>query len=97
MTGHTKGPWVIKEPRHPDHAGASYDVYGPDWDQSAPRRDWPWRVASVTHSSPQSEANARLIAAAPDLYEALENILESTYDENTKIVARAALAKARGE
>jgi hypothetical protein len=51
-----------------------------------------------------SEADARLIAAAPELYEALEAILKhdaeqevsaiSTIDE---IAARAALAKARGE
>jgi hypothetical protein len=46
-------------------------------------------------------ANANLIAAAPDLYEALEAILEERY-ENSELDplvndARAALAKARGE
>lgn len=50
-------------------------------------------------------ANADLIAAAPDLYEALSDCLwmieakEGTSDENDKKVdaARAALAKARGD
>ena len=46
--------------------------------------------------------NARLIAAAPELYEALERIVENNntisviqYDDRLR--ARAALAKARGE
>ena len=46
--------------------------------------------------------NARLIAAAPDLYEALENMVATMTSmgktENSAIVkARAALAKASGE
>lgn len=51
------------------------------------------------------DANAHLIAAAPDLYEALErclNFIENTESEFGDLlpsgdVARAALAKARGE
>ena len=52
----------------------------------------------------QAEANARLIAAAPDLLEALEAIVASEdpgweeWDGATSMfaVARAAIAKARG-
>jgi hypothetical protein len=61
--------------------------------------------------SPEKEANAYLIAAAPDLYAALEVLLEDSvqlansgdcgnWDPETQapiIAARAALAKARGE
>jgi hypothetical protein len=51
------------------------------------------------------KANAHLIAAAPDLYEALEDLiclcevgLKSDYDINAELAdARTALAKARGE
>lgn len=47
------------------------------------------------------EANARLIAAAPDMYEALERIVEvGRFTHNTRNyaadIARAALAKAEG-
>jgi hypothetical protein len=54
---------------------------------------------------PEDEANANLIAAAPDMYEALESMIKSyTYhcpeaDEHSNAIktARAALAKARGK
>lgn len=51
----------------------------------------------------QYEANARLIAAAPELYEALDQILDDMGNDGlsccqaAKDQARAALAKARGE
>lgn len=50
----------------------------------------------------ERDANARLIAAAPGLYEALENLLklyQSAPRETTseEIIAELALAKARGE
>ena len=52
----------------------------------------------------EAEANAKLIAAAPDLYKALEDFLvewfeddESTKDDPFADAARKALAKARGE
>lgn len=52
-----------------------------------------------------TQANAHLIAAAPDLYEALEDVVDSWSDDDNidedeyirRISARAALAKARGE
>lgn len=51
----------------------------------------------------ETEANARLIAAAPDLYAAVEALLALHADDGTRDdvpewkAARAALAKARGE
>jgi hypothetical protein len=47
------------------------------------------------------EANARLIASAPDLLEALD-LMVTTHDEGgwpsaTIVIARAAIARARGE
>jgi len=50
---------------------------------------------------PTAEANARLISAAPDLYEALENVMREfgpgTMSDAAFNGACAALAKARGE
>lgn len=54
-------------------------------------------------SLPEAEANARLIAAAPDLLAALEKLLHET-DDGTQLCARefaeaahAAVAKAKGK
>lgn len=41
--------------------------------------------------------NARLIAAAPELYEALANLLDNPTSASKQIVAASILAKARGE
>jgi hypothetical protein len=82
---HTPGPWTFDGP--PD----SIIVWcGPDE-----------RVAFILTSDGPAEANARLIAAAPELYAALERlertvrILPSDMDEPDSPLAqaRAALAK----
>ena len=50
---------------------------------------------------PQQEANARLIAAAPELLEALQSVLDNCLDSEGLCAAyakaRAAIAKATGE
>ena len=51
----------------------------------------------------QRTANGNLIAAAPDLYAALDAIIDAVFDDGTRVnrdhfaAARAALQKARGE
>jgi len=54
-----------------------------------------WQNENVTIQ----EANARLIAAAPDLYNALDVLLGEVQDDSLDCVkqAKAALARARGE
>lgn len=67
-------------------------------------------VYSERYDPMEIEANARLIASAPALYEALENLIEATYyclfglrgnaecsEDDMYGEARAALAQARGE
>jgi hypothetical protein len=98
MTKHTQGPW---------HITGNKTKYI----EARIRDGWLQEVASVgpTESDngygPQQEANARLIAAAPELLEALQEILaidghsSLTREDSDKLdaKARAAIAKATGE
>lgn len=97
-TEFTPYPWKVLE------IAGSDDVYGVYADAEN-------AFVALTVSGPNKEANARLISAAPELYEALENVLKAMEtDEDAEPqqswldnlyrsadVARAALAKARGE
>lgn len=56
------------------------------------------RGAAITFpSSTEGEANARLIAAAPDLYAAMEWVMANGDGQEGRERMRAALAKVRGE
>ena len=93
-TQHTPGPWFI-ERRTYDNETTYYGVTASDghgWSGN--------RYMSV--SGCIDEHDARLIAAAPELLEALQKIAGNTYDEWTNgaeaaRIARAAIAKATGE
>lgn len=97
MNSHTPGPWYVR------------NVNGNDGVYSAPVRppqDALWRVidpgAISGDTDAQVAANAKLIAAAPDLLVALQNMCEEWLDapKGTALGlerfqnARAALAKA---
>jgi hypothetical protein len=91
MSQHTPGPWEIDQAiRH------GFTVYSQQAGFIVGYMDEEGRYGAV-----ESEANARLIAAAPDLLEALEELLvqrEGHYSTQTAWdKARAAIAKARGE
>ena len=90
---HTPGPWAYIVPdghvvRHPQ----IYSDFGP--------------VANATwlgeNKLDQLKANARLIATAPELLEALELLVDNPYregtesDERLRRIARAAIANATG-
>jgi hypothetical protein len=92
---HTPGPWRIEE-----RNGMAANQYGR------------FNVSASHYSRPgvidgrdcvvevRDEANARLIAAAPDLLEALKNLVAFLDDQdNFKFTeeARAAIAKAEGK
>ena len=69
-TQHTPGPWAA----HHHEATDTYTIHvaGRSWQS--------WAVAHVWDCF-QDEANARLMAAAPDLLEALKAIMEMLDDE----------------
>lgn len=84
-TKHTPGPWKF-----------SFESINPEW---AIVTTMGGAVVANVNADHRQEANARLIAAAPDLLEALRNFTdgrEITYPA-ALVQARAALAKACGE
>ena len=84
MSKHTPGPWRVVEDRVP----SSLEVYA---GKTAIAECW--RRADVETEI----ANARLIAAAPDLLEALEFVIRGVPDTWEGVQkARAAIAKATG-
>ena len=97
----TPGPWEIEE-----------DLFDHDWAISAPKWGALARVVAEMDDdgtgkswtkSETGEANAHLIAAAPDLYYALDCILKELptkrdwLDPVTEAMAKQALKAARGE
>lgn len=93
-TKHTPGPWLVQEmPRQSDRIT-------PDDGEGTTICEFPYGA----WDTPEVEANARLIASAPDLLEALYKILnDPVLDSDTQRllrahkVARAAIAKAIGD
>ena len=94
----TPGPWGLD-------AGFESSKPG-DFDEYWQVHDGADAIAcSANCYAENREGNAKLIAAAPDLYEALSDIVSSLvihdlgpiYLTKEIIIARAALAKARGE
>lgn len=98
---HTPGPWSIHETKgNGGNISDRVEIAGPE---EGRKRSL---IASIYgFKLPEGQANARLIAAAPELYEALEAAYmvlkpqKSRFEEyvNAVTLARAALAKARGE
>lgn len=96
MSNHTPGPWLHVEGTHfvgTDDADTQTICYTDDHRNRRKR------------SQAEHEANARLIAAAPELLEALKGLINvCTHPQSTKAdmkqiarEARAAIAKAEGE
>ena len=90
MSKHTPGPWRVVDSWN-DYMVESQNGEEIIW------QDGPHNTPTI------NEANARLIAAAPDLLEALENLAdyidERAGDNECRPLenARAAIAKAKGE
>jgi hypothetical protein len=99
---HTPGPW--RTDRNNTHGGQIAVVHhcvGNDWVEI-------WSPDATAADEKEMEANARLIAAAPELLEALE-AFDKAAKESTTIIGfaakafklltktRAAIAKARGQ
>ena len=107
MSGHTPGPW---EQSHRKGCDGVYEVFrtqvypASDPDNTIATLHW-HSVKTDEGFATDREANARLIAAAPDLLAALEDALDAWETHNKtgdgmqghwESDARAAIAKAKG-
>jgi len=85
MSAHTPGPWTY-------HFGAGLVV------TARPNGDIPLNSRVVAKVTEASESDIRLIAAAPEMLEALDRAVASEMlSKADDLAARAAIAKARGE
>jgi hypothetical protein len=90
MSGtHTPGPWRADCGGSGNQRGGFSVTAANDGVVICGRMGWP-------HCADESEANARLIAAAPDLLAACKALVEGEYDAPVMPMARAAIAKAEG-
>ena len=92
MSYHTPGPWEI----HPQFDSCYRDISAPNHIALA---RVVWRFEEEDRS-PSCEANAHLIAAAPDLLKALQKVFEDMNDDmpvGLRKVCYEAIAKAKGE
>lgn len=91
MTKHTPGPW--------HHVMDGFRITIGNKKTGRTTTPHNYMVAEIPDNSFIAEANARLIAAAPELLEALEDILSSGIGLSNRLdlKARAAIAKAKGE
>lgn len=91
---HTPGPWSLEDR---DDGASGYVLRGADVEfiEYIERSRWMNEIAD-----PEQEANARLIAAAPELLDRLENLIiaiDMGWDLDGVIdAARAAVARAKG-
>lgn len=83
---HTPGPWIAK-------AGIGR------WNVTTASPPRTFNICSINSDRIEQEANARLIAAAPDLLEALKELLFDAFEDahpDAVKRARAAIARATG-
>jgi hypothetical protein len=83
---HTPGPWMVL----PNHERGQFVILTARGERLDIAETYGWP------STPR-EANARLIAAAPELLWALQQVLISAGHEDAKDIARRAIAKAEGK
>ncbi len=86
---HTKGPWHVE----PDLTGGKPSVRTNSGSVIATMTTTDVNPVTRAHD----EANARLIAAAPELLEALERILGESHNPVVERIAQDAIKAAKGD
>ena len=112
MSDYTKGPWKVEEiednggaflvncvtPRMSGGAATNGNSWvGTVWTPKTGKKYSAGHRTRTLHDYREAEANARLISAAPDMYEALKLALPQSNDQATVNVIKAVLLKAEGK
>lgn len=99
MTAHTPGPWTIRhaDTFSPDRIEGIYAGTPPlDEDGEPERWELPQIVVTDSGVYPPRLADARLIAAAPDLLAELKQLRANIEAEGWELAESPAIAKAEG-
>lgn len=104
ITKHTPGPWKVVKPQYENKKGVFASVYtNPATEKGF--RTCEFDIRADEYKNSHAEANARLIAAAPELLDALKTMVEIAdasgvvlWGESDEVfaAARAAIQKATG-
>ena len=102
MKTHTPGPWLVRfdEDRFDPSRSALKIIDGRDESLNHTNGALSLAFVNVTAFAPHMDeplANARLIAAAPDLLAALERLAHPMADDEDLDYAREVIAKAKGQ
>ena len=100
MNEHTPGPWSVRRWSWPTEVtGSIHQVISADRFPTAFVPAWDEPNPGEVEASEEAKANAHLIAAAPELLEALQDMVSdhASLSAATLAFARAAIAKATGE
>ena len=93
---YTKGEWKLLRDTFNDGEKGDYPGYIGSI-VAVDDSEYPWFIARI-ENAPEDEANARLIAAAPELYEALKLALPFIgLDKQTRILIEQVLSKVEGD
>lgn len=106
--GHTRGPWYVSGSINARYIVGIGDVYLIRRNETDDNRYVAFTLldamefgSPVKTTAREQEANARLIAAAPDLLEALQGFMEADghddFEESQWAKARAAIHRATGD
>jgi len=98
-TQHTGGNWYVERIHTmADKTPHDYDIWAVYSTQRTRYADKPQDICFFNWRTPAGKANAHLISSAPDMFQALQAIVDAFGDQNSLLIdqCKAAIAKAEG-
>ncbi len=94
MSGHTPGPWRVRRWEHAVEDDLTVTrreltVYYPAGGENGYREVVVFPLGGDPEVNAETEANARLVSAAPDLLVAVRHLCEAIVDDDEELIADA--------